>query len=81
MNNLINEFESIIRWPKKKIEKDFIIKWLSNKFDLKKKYSEKEIDKIINVHHSFKDAALLRRELISKKYLQRKNDGSVYWKI
>ena len=36
MNKLINEFKLITRWPKKKIEKDFIIKWLSNKFDLKK---------------------------------------------
>ena len=44
------------------------------------KYSEKEVNKIIGVHHSFNDIALLRRELISKRLLERKNDGSIYWK-
>mgnify|MGYP001339855877 CR=1 FL=1 len=81
MNNLINDFESIIRWPKKRTEQDFIIKWLSSKFDFKKNYSEKEINNIINNYHSFNDTCLLRRELISKNYLHRKNDGSEYWKI
>ena len=42
MNNLINEFNQIIRWPKKRLEQDKIIKWLSEKFDYKKKYSEKD---------------------------------------
>ena len=49
--------------------------------DFKKKYSEKEINNIINNYHSFNDTCLLRRELISKNYLHRKNDGSEYWKI
>ena len=81
MNNLINEFNQIIRWPKKRSEQHTIIDWLSNKFENKRKYSEKEINKIIDKYHDFSDIPLLRRELISKKYLARKNDGSEYWKI
>jgi len=80
VNKLINEAEGIVRWPKKLSDKQFVIEWLSAKFKFEKQYSEKEINKIIKEHHSFNDIALLRRELISKKFLGRKNDGSIYWK-
>jgi len=80
MNKLINEFEEIIRWPKKPSVKQIVINWLSNKFNGEIKYSEKEVNEILDRHHSFNDIALLRRELISRKFLSRKDDGSEYWK-
>jgi len=80
MSKLINEFDEIIRWPKKPSVKKIVINWLSNKFNGEIKYSEKEINEIIDRHHSFNDIALLRRELISRKFLSRKDDGSEYWK-
>tara|TARA_B100000965_G_scaffold233207_1_gene195274 strand:- start:53 stop:304 length:252 start_codon:yes stop_codon:yes gene_type:complete len=81
MNSLINEFDEIVRWPKKPSDKEIVINWLSNKFYFDKKYSEKEINEILDCHHSFNDIPLLRRELISRKYLNRTDDGSTYWKI
>ena len=45
-----------------------------------KKYSEKEVNIILDKYHKFNDIPLLRRELISKKYLRRKRDGSIYWR-
>ena len=80
MNKLINEFDEIIRWPKKTSVKKIVINWLSNKFKGEIKYSEKEVNEILDRHHSFNDSALLRRELISRKFLNRKDDGSEYWK-
>jgi len=80
MNKLINEFDEIIRWPKKPSDKKIIINWLSNKFNGEIKYSEKEANKILYRYHSFNDIALLRRELIPIKFLSRKDDGSEYWK-
>ena len=80
MYKLINELEGMLRWPKNPSEKHLVIKWLSKKIKFDKKYSEKEINEIIKQNHSFDDIALLRRELISKKFLTRKNDGSIYWK-
>ena len=80
MNKLINEFDEIIRWPKKLSVKKSVINWLSNKFNGEIKYSEKEVNEILDRHHSFNDIALLRRELISRKFLSRKDDGSKYWK-
>jgi len=81
MKNLISESNKIIRWPKKSSEKVFIIEYLATKFSCNYKYSEREVNAIINRYHLFEDTTLLRRELISRKYLKRKDDGSEYWKI
>ena len=79
---LINEFDKIIRWPKnKQSNKINIIEFLSSKFEFDKQYSEKDVNVIIHRYHSFNDVPLLRRELISRRYLDRKDDGSKYWKI
>ena len=80
MEEIINEFDQITRWPKKPIDKEKVIKFLSTKFNSDKKYSEKEVNRILEKFHLFNDVPLLRRELISRKYLFRKNDGSEYWK-
>ena len=80
-NALINEFDEIIRWPKKQFDKTYIIKFLSSKFECGIQYSEKDVNVIINRYHSFNDVPLLRRELISRQYLARKDDRSEYWKI
>ena len=79
MSDLINEFEEITRWPKKRLDKEYIIKYLSEKFQPGIEYSEKEVNSIIKKHHTFNDVPLLRRELISKKYKSRIDD-SIYWK-
>ena len=80
MIKFINEIEGIIYWPKKRSDKQIVIEWLSSKFQFGKKYFEKEVNNIIEAHHSFNNIALLRRELISKRLLKRKDDGSKYWK-
>ena len=80
-NALINEFDKIIRWPKKQFDKTYIIEFLSSKFECDKQYSEKDVNVIINRYQSFNDVPLLRREFISRQYLARKDDGSEYWKI
>ena len=80
MNKLINEFDKIVRWPKRPSDKNIVINWLSDKFNGEIKYSENEVNEILDRHHSFNDIALLRRELISRKFLIRKDDGSEDWK-
>jgi len=81
MNKLINNLGEIIRWPKKPPEKEKIIKYLSTKFVFDNKYTEKEINGIIDKNHLFNNTPLLRRELVSREFLAREDDGSVYWKI
>ena len=80
MEKIINEFDQITRWPKKPSDKEIAIKFLATKFSFDRRYSEKEVNEILKKFHIFNDIPLLRRELISRKYLSRKDDGSKYWK-
>ena len=80
MKNLVNEFDEIIRWPKKPSDKEIVIQFLATKFEIDRRYSEKEVNRVLKQHHLFDDIPLLRRELVSRKYLLRKDDGSQYWK-
>ena len=77
---LINEFEEILVWPKKRLDKNYVIQFLGTKFAIDKSYSEKEVNEVIGHHHIFNDIPLLRRELISRKILSRTDNGSEYWK-
>ena len=80
IEHLLDEFGLVIRWPKKPSQKQTVIEYLSTKFDSDKNYSEKEINFILEKSHSFDDIALLRRELIGRGFLSRKDNGSRYWK-
>jgi DNA-binding HxlR family transcriptional regulator len=54
-----------------------VLRWLSNKFELRKRYTEKQVNELLKQYHD--DFASLRRYLIREKYLDRK-DG-MYWRI
>ena len=81
MEKLIIEFDEIVRWPNKPSDKDLVMKHLSTKFEYDKKYTEKEVNTIIDKFHLFEDIPLLKRELVSKRMLFRKDDGYEYWKV
>ena len=80
IERLLDNFGMIIRWPKKPSQKQMVIKHISSKFELDRVYSEKEINSILDQSHSFNDTPLLRRELVGRGFLSRKDDGSQYWK-
>ena len=80
MSDLINIFDEIIRWPKKRLDKEYIIKYLFEQFQPGIEYLEKEVNSIIKKHHTFNNVQFLRRELISRKYLSRIDDCSIYQK-
>ena len=42
MSDLICAFEGILRWPKKRSDKETVVQWLAGKFKLDKKYSEND---------------------------------------
>ena len=67
MNKLINELDQILYWPKKPSDKQMIIQWLSEKFSFTVKYSEKEINNIINHNDAFVRKNILREDEIMKE--------------
>jgi len=57
----------------------FALYYLASKFEPDKRYTEKEVNKILQEWHTFDDWAMLRRDLFDRRFLNRKADGSEYW--
>ena len=77
----LDEEGKIRVYPSKRKKKIYVLEFLIEKFEMNRKYSEKEINEIIDNSHTFNDICILRRELIDNKLLGRERDGSVYWRI
>ena len=58
-----------------------MLQYLAEQFVKGKEYSEKEVNEILNQHHSFNDPATLRRMMFGNKLLDRTLDGKVYWLV
>jgi aminoglycoside phosphotransferase (APT) family kinase protein len=67
-------------WPGKKEMKLEVLKYISEKFEKGRFYTEKEVNAIIEDWHTFGDYFLLRRGMVDYDLLSRTNSGSRYWK-
>jgi hypothetical protein len=70
----------LVRLPNKLSVQQMTMWALWTHFAENLKYTEKEVNAIINGFHTFGDQATLRRELVNMKLLGRKSDCSEYWK-
>jgi hypothetical protein len=53
--------------------------YLVAKFERGRRYSEPEVNEILDTWAPFRDAALLRRTMIEEHLLERTPDGREYW--
>lgn len=70
----------LVRLPNKLSVQQMAMWWMWTQFAVRRKYTEKEVNQVLNAHHTFGDQATLRRELVNMKLLGRKSDCSAYWK-
>lgn len=70
----------LVRLPNKFSVQQMAMWAMWSHFVVRRKYTEKEVNLILNAHHTFGDPATLRRELVNMKLLSRKSDCSQYWK-
>jgi hypothetical protein len=75
-----DESGRLVRLPNKLSVQQMAMWALWTQFAARRKYTEKEVNAIVNAHHTFGDQATLRRELVNMKLLGRKSDCSEYWK-
>ncbi len=83
LNGYLNEEGKFDRFPGKKQKKKqaLMLQFLAQKFESGKKYSEMEVNEILNQYHSFNDPATLRRLMFGSKLINRTLDGKSYWLV
>ena len=62
--------------PAMRKKRDVILRWLATQFEPGRRYTEREVNEVIQRHHV--DAATLRRELIGAHLMARQQ--GVYWR-
>ncbi len=83
LRGYLDENHRFTRLPGKRKKKalDMMLVVLASKFIAGVKYSEIEVNEILNQHHSFGDPATLRRLLYGTNKLDRTADGRSYWLV
>jgi hypothetical protein len=77
----LDENGRITAYPAKNRAKHLVLSYLAEKFNNRTHYTEKEVNDVISLWHTFGDFFLLRRELIDNEFLARTSSGSKYWKV
>lgn len=81
IHNFLDAEGRLFVWPAKHKHKLLALEYLCSKFTPGQRYSEKEVNAILNQFHTFGDWALLRRYLVDYGFLNRVSNGSAYWRV
>ncbi len=79
LKNFLDEAGRLTKYPAKRPMKFLALEYLAGKFEKGKRYTEREVNDLLNRWHLFGDPATLRRELYDYRFLDRAQDGSAYW--
>ncbi len=80
IKHYLNTEGKLTSFPSKRKLKVAAMFYIASNIDDEVKYTEKEINDVINKMCCFNDAALLRREMYNYKFINRTSDGQFYWK-
>ncbi len=70
----------ITQLPQKQRLRYAVLAYLADQFKPDHDFTEREVNEICDVWHTFGDYFLLRRELVDRGFLKRERDGSRYWR-
>jgi DNA-binding HxlR family transcriptional regulator len=79
LKDYLNEDGTIAQLPTNQRKLEVILQYIADRFEIGEIYTEKTVNQVIGDLHE--DISGLRRDLISFGYLDRKRDGSAYWRI
>jgi len=81
LKGYFNEEGKLQNFPGKKQKKKqaLMLQFLAEKFETDQKYTETEVNEILNENHTFNDPATLRRLMFGQGILDRTIDGRSYW--
>ena len=67
-------------WPAKSKDQRLVLRYLAARFAPEQRYTEREVNALLNEWHTFGDPATLRRDMYDDGLLHRTNDGARYWR-
>lgn len=79
VRRFLDKDSKIMKMPAKPAVRRMVLEFAAERFSLGIRYTEKQVNAIIDELHSFGDYFLLRRELVDAGFLRRERDGSAYW--
>jgi len=68
------------QWPTRRRDQLDALERLAALFVPGRRYTEREVNRMLQAHHTFGDWALLRRALFDFRFVDRESDGSSYWR-
>ena len=80
LKSFMNESGQLMILPGKYKKKLIAYYYLASKIEIGQRYTESDINDILNQWALFHDSATLRRELYNKHLLNRTNDCRYYWR-
>ena len=80
LRKFLNEDGQVHKYSNKLNSQKLIIEYLAPKFEQGKRYTEKEVNELLNRWHTYKDPARLRRDLVDFGFMERTADGRQYWR-
>jgi len=78
-SKLSDEQERVTEWPSKRNKGKFqllVLQYLASKLAPGATHTE-EVNALLNQYHTFNDSALLRREMVERRLIERLRDGSL----
>lgn len=78
LKNFLDEKGCLTAFPSKRKMKLYALVYLAKKFEAERIYTEKEVNELLSLWHTFGDPATLRRELYTHRFLNRSADGREY---
>ena len=79
LKNFLDGDGRLRQYPSKYKLKVMALFYLSSKFEPGRRYTEKEVNEVLNQWHTFSDWSMLRRDLYDREFFGRNVDGSEYW--
>jgi len=70
----------IVMWPPKRAPQQQLRRYLAEKFEAEREYTEPEVNEVLQQWSEAMDHATLRREMYNEHLLERARNGSRYWK-
>lgn len=80
LRELLDEQGRITRWSSKLKEQEAMLRYLIEKFEPERGYTERQVNELLQSWYLDADFVLVRRSLIDAGLLQRTRDGARYWR-